>query len=144
MLVKTYASAVQGVEARLITVEVNAGGNVTIGNNFYHLVGLPDSAVKEGFQRIEAAIKNIGYKMFRLKLVVNLAPADIKKEGSAYDLPIALGILGATNQMASDRLASFVIMGELALDGGLRPIKGALPIAIEARKRGYTGMILPR
>ncbi len=144
MLVKTFASAVQGVEAQLITVEVNAGGNVTVGNNFYHLVGLPDSAVKEGFQRIEAAIKNIGYKMLRLKLVVNLAPADIRKEGSAYDLPIALGILGATKQINSDLLKEYVIMGELALDGGLRPIKGALPIAIEARKKGYKGMIVPK
>ncbi len=144
MLVKTFASAVQGVEAQLITVEVNAGGNVTVGSNFYHLVGLPDSAVKEGFQRIEAAIKNIGYKMFRLKLVVNLAPADIRKEGSAYDLPIALGILGATKQLDADTLSDYVIMGELALDGGLRPIKGALPIAIEARKKGFKGMIVPK
>ncbi len=144
MLVKTFASAVQGVEAQLITVEVNAGGNVTVGTNFYHLVGLPDSAVKEGFQRIEAAIKNIGYKMYRLKLVVNLAPADIRKEGSAYDLPIALGILGATKQLNSELLSEYVIMGELALDGGLRPIKGALPIAIEARKKGYKGMIVPK
>ena len=144
MLVKTFASAVQGVEAQLITVEVNAGGNVTVGTNFYHLVGLPDSAVKEGFQRIEAAIKNIGYKMFRLKLVVNLAPADIRKEGSAYDLPIALGILGATKQINADTLSDYVIMGELALDGGLRPIKGALPIAIEARKKGFKGMIVPK
>ncbi len=144
MLVKTYASAVQGVEAQMITVEVNAGGNVTVGTNFYHLVGLPDSAVKEGFQRIEAAIKNIGYKMFRLKLVVNLAPADIRKEGSSYDLPIALGILGATKQIDPTLLDQYAIMGELALDGGLRPIKGALPIAIEARKRGFKGIIVPK
>lgn len=144
MLVKTYASAVQGVEAQMITVEVNAGGNVAITSSFYHLVGLPDSAVKEGFQRIEAAIKNIGYKMLRLKLTVNLAPADIRKEGSAYDLPIAVGILGATKQMNDDRMGDYVIMGELALDGKLRPIKGALPIAIEARKKGYKGFILPK
>jgi Predicted ATPase with chaperone activity len=115
MLVKTNASAVKGIEAQLITVEVNAGGNVTIGNNFYHLVGLPDNAVKEGFQRIEAAIKNIGFKMFRLKLVVNLAPADIRKEGSAYDLPIALGILSATKQISGEMLPDYVIMGELAV-----------------------------
>lgn len=143
MLVKTYASAVQGVNARLITIEVNAGGNVTVGHNFYHLVGLPDIAIKEGFQRIEAAIKNIGFKMMRLKLVVNLAPADIRKEGSSYDLPIALGILAATNQINASKLNHFVIMGELALDGVLRPIKGALPIAIEARKQGFKGLILP-
>jgi len=133
MLVKTYASAVQGVEAQMITVEVNAGGNVTVGTNFYHLVGLPDSAVKEGFQRIEAAIKNIGYKMFRLKLVVNLAPADIRKEGSSYDLPIALGILGATKQIDASLLDQYVIMGELALDGGLRPIKVSMVFLISLR-----------
>ena len=144
MLVKTFASAVQGINAKLITVEVNAGGNVSINSNFYNLVGLPDSAVKEGFQRIEAAIKNIGYKMMRLKLVVNLAPADIRKEGSSYDLPIALGILGATKQIDPEQLSEYVIMGELALDGGLRPIKGALPIAIEARKQGFKGMIVPQ
>lgn len=128
----------------MITVEVNAGGPVGHGSNFYNLVGLPDSAVKEGFQRIEAAIKNIGYKMPRLKLTVNLAPADIRKEGSAYDLPIAVGILGATKQIQSEIYEDYVIMGELALDGKLRPIKGALPIAIEARKKGYKGFILPR
>ena len=144
MLVNTFASVVQGIDARLITVEVNAGGTVTNGNNFYNLVGLPDNAIREGFQRIEAAIKNIGYKMMRLKLVINLAPADIRKEGSSYDLPIALGILGATKQIDVSKLGNFVIMGELALDGRLRPIKGALPIAIEARKRGMEGMILPK
>lgn len=144
MLVKTYASAVTGVEARTITVEVNAGGNVTIGKNFYHLVGLPDKAVMEGFQRIEAAVKNIGYKMFRLKLVVNLAPADIKKEGSAYDLPIALGILASTKQIPAPALEEYIIIGELSLDGSLRPIKGALPIAIQARAEKYKGIILPK
>ncbi len=145
MLVKTYASAVHGVDARRIAVEVNAGGTVHAGKgNFYHLVGLPDVAVKEGFQRIEAAIKNIGYKMKRLKMVVNLAPADIRKEGSAYDLPIALGVLGSTGQMAGEHLEQYTIMGELALDGQLRPIKGALPIAIQARKEKFKGLILPR
>ena len=133
MLVKTFSSVVQGVNAQLITVEVNAGGNVTVGTNFYNLVGLPDSAVKEGFQRIEAAIKNIGYKMMRLKLVVNLAPANIRKVGSSYDLPIALGVLAATGQIDGSLLSKFVIMGELALDGTLRPIKGALPIAVNAK-----------
>jgi len=119
MLVKTFSSAVQGVDAQTITVEVNAGGNVAAGYPFYHLVGLPDKAVKEGFQRIDATIKNVGYRMLRLKLIVNMAPADIKKEGSAYDLPIALGILGATKQMDASRLEDYVIMGELALDGTL-------------------------
>ncbi len=144
MLVKTYASAVQGVNAQTITIEVNAGGNVAAGKQFYYLVGLPDNAVKEGFQRIEAAIKNIGYKMPRLKLVVNMAPADIRKEGSAYDLPIAIGVLAATKQIPAETLDEYIIMGELALDGQLRPIKGALPIAIEARKNKYKGIILPK
>lgn len=144
MLVKTYASAVQGVEAQTITVEVNAGGSVMPGKNFYHLVGLPDNAVKEGYSRIEAAIKNIGFKLPRVKLIVNMAPADIRKEGSAYDMPIAIGILAATRQIDEDRLKDYMIMGELALDGGLRPIKGALPIAIQARKEGYKGIILPQ
>lgn len=144
MLVKTNASAVNGVDAHSITVEINAGGTVSAGYNFYHLVGLPDNAIKEGFQRIESAIKNIGCKMLRLKLVVNLAPADIRKEGSAYDLPIAIGILGATGQIDSSELDQYVIMGELALDGGLRRIKGALPIAIQAQKDKFKGFILPK
>lgn len=146
MLVKTFASAVTGVEAHIITVEVNAGGTVTPNKPYYHLVGLPDSAVKEGFQRIETGIKNNDFRMPRMKLVVNLAPADIKKEGSSYDLPIALGILAASGQLpksAVPKLQEYVILGELSLDGSLRPIKGALPIAIKARKEGFKGVILP-
>lgn len=144
MLVTTNASAVQGVEAQTITVEVNAGGTVPQGKPFYVLVGLPDSAVREGFSRIEAAVKNIGYKVPRVKLIVNLAPADIRKEGSAYDLPLALASLAATKQIEAPNIGSYVIMGELALDGSLRPIKGALPIAIQARKEKFKGIILPR
>ena len=146
MLVKTFASAVTGVEAHTITVEVNAGGTVTPNKAYYHLVGLPDNAVKEGFQRIETGIKNNKLKMPRMKLVVNLAPANIKKEGSAYDLPIALGILAASDQMNKEgvkKLKEYIIMGEMSLDGSLRPIRGALPIAIQARKEGYKGIILP-
>lgn len=143
MLFKTYASAVMGVEAKTITVEVNAGGNVPAGSNYYHLLGLPDSAIREGFQRIEAAIKNIKYKMLRLKLVINLAPADIRKEGSAYDLPIALGVLASTRQMKGEELDKYVIMGELSLDGDLRSIRGALPIAIQAKREGFKGVLLP-
>ncbi|WP_420576753.1 YifB family Mg chelatase-like AAA ATPase [Ekhidna sp.] len=139
MLAKTYGSAVYGVDAYKITVEVNVGQ----GTKFF-MVGLPDSAVKESEQRVESAIKNFGYRMPRQKVVVNLAPADIKKEGSAYDLPIALGILKASEQVIADELEEYVIMGELALDGELRPIKGALPIAIEARKNGFRGFILPK
>ena len=144
MLVKTYASAVHGVDARTITVEVNAGGPYSGNGPFYFLVGLPDSVVREGFQRIEAAVKNCGYDMSRLKLTVNLAPADIRKEGSAYDLPIAIGVLAATNQMQSEELDKYIIMGELSLDGTLRPIKGALPIAIQSRKENFKGFILPK
>ncbi|MDX2069321.1 MAG: YifB family Mg chelatase-like AAA ATPase [Haliscomenobacter sp.] len=144
MLVKAFASAVHGVDARTITVEVNSGGQPVVGTNYYHLVGLPDSAIREGFQRIEAAIFCRGYRMPRAKTVVNLAPADIRKEGSAYDLPIAMGVLAASGQINGDRLGEFIIMGELSLDGLLRPIKGALPIAIQARKEKYRGIILPK
>ncbi|MEY3052021.1 MAG: hypothetical protein RLY31_1806 [Bacteroidota bacterium] len=144
MLVKTYAAAVHGVDAQTITVEVSAGGQ-PIGNGpFYFLVGLPDNAVKEGFQRIEAALKSSRYQMLRLKMIVNLAPADLRKEGSSYDLPIAVGILAATNQINPDAVGSYMMMGELSLDGSLRPIKGALPIAILAREQHYRGILLPR
>lgn len=139
MLSKTYGSAVYGVDAYKITIEVNVGQ----GTKFF-MVGLPDSAVKESEQRVESAIKHHGFRMPRQKVVVNLAPADIRKEGSAYDLPIALGILKASEQLIAEHLEDYVIMGELALDGELRPIKGALPIAIEARKNGFRGFILPK
>ena len=144
MLVKTFASAVHGVDAQTITVEVNTGGNVAAGKQFYYLVGLPDNAVKEGFQRIEAATKNVGFRMMRVKTVVNLAPADIRKEGSAYDLPIAIGCLAATKQIAEEQVSKYLMMGELSLDGSLRPIKGALPIAIQARQEKFKGIILPK
>lgn len=139
MLAKTYGSAVYGVDAFTITVEVNVGQ----GTKFL-MVGLPDSAVKESEQRVESAIKYLDFYMPRQKVVVNLAPADIKKEGSSYDLPIALGILQASDQLNFPELETYVIMGELSLDGILRPIKGALPIAIEARKKGFAGFILPK
>lgn len=144
MLAKTYGSAVNGVDAQTITIEVNAGGTVQSGKHFYFLVGLPDSAVREGFQRMEAAIKNIGLRVPRVKLVVNMAPADIRKEGSAYDLPTAIGILAATDQIKSDQLDEYIMMGELSLDGSLRPIKGALPIAIQARKEKFKRLIVPK
>jgi len=139
MLVKTFGSTVQGVDAITITVEVNTDKGIK-----FFLVGLPDNAVKESHQRIEAALKNIGYKMPGKKIIINMAPADIRKEGSAYDLTIAMGILAASKQIASDKLSEYIIMGELSLDGSLRPIKGALPIAIQARKEGFKGMILPK
>ncbi|WP_114751695.1 YifB family Mg chelatase-like AAA ATPase [Pleomorphovibrio marinus] len=139
MVAKTFGCAVSGVDAKLITIEVNVGQ----GTNFY-MVGLPDSAVKESQQRVESALKFYGYRMPRQKVVVNLAPADIRKEGSSYDLPIALGIIQGSEQVYFPALEDYIIMGELSLDGKLRPIKGVLPIAIEARKRGFRGFILPK
>jgi magnesium chelatase family protein len=144
MLVKSYASAVQGVEAQTITIEVNAGGVPPQGQPYYQLVGLPDSAVKEGFARIETAIKNNQLNFPRLKLIVNLAPADIRKEGSSYDLAIALGILGANGQLDAKKIKDYITMGELALDGKLRSIRGSLPIAIKAREEKFKGLILPK
>ncbi len=139
MLVKTYGSAVYGVEAINITIEVN----VSAGQG-YHIVGLPDNAVRESLQRTESAIKTNGFHMPRTKVIVNLAPADIRKTGSAFDLPIAMGILGASEQLFQpDRLKDYVIMGELSLDGAVQSIKGALPIAIQARKEGFKGLIVP-
>ena len=139
MLVKTFGSAVYGVEAISITIEVN----VCEGQGYF-LVGLPDGAVKESQQRIDSAIKSNGLRMPRIKIVVNMAPADIKKSGSAFDLPIAIGILGASEQIEAEALKEYVIMGELSLDGAIQPIKGALPIAIQARKEGFKGLIIPK
>lgn len=139
MLIKTYGSAVFGVNALTITIEVSIGGG-----NKYHIVGLPDNAIKESLRRIESAIQSAGLKMPRQKIVINLAPADIRKEGSAYDLPIAIGILAASGQIESTEIDKYFIMGELSLDGGLQPIKGALPIAIQAQVAGFKGFILPK
>jgi magnesium chelatase family protein len=139
MVAKTFGSAVHGVDARTITVEVN----VTQGQKFW-MSGLPDTAVKESAHRVESSLKNLGYFMPRNKVVVNLAPADIRKEGSAYDLPIALCILFASGQIETELLEKYVIMGELSLDGELRPIKGVLPIAIQSRKEEFKGFILPK
>lgn len=139
MLAKTYGGAVYGVDAKLITIEVSVGQGTK-----FHMSGLPDSAVKESEHRVEAAIKHHGYFMPRQKVVVNLAPADIKKEGSAYDLPIALNVLKASGQINAESLEEYIIMGELSLDGELRPIKGVLPISIEARKNKFKGFVLPK
>ncbi|MFY7946860.1 MAG: YifB family Mg chelatase-like AAA ATPase [Bacteroidia bacterium] len=141
MFVKCYASAVHGVNATRITVEVNTGATTTEFKNF--VIGLPDSAVKESLFRTDAAIKNSGFEAVRQKIVVNLAPADLRKEGSAYDLPIAVGMLAATFQISGDALEQYVIMGELGLDGKVLPIKGALPIALQAMKDKFKGIILP-
>ena len=141
MLVKSFGSAVYGVEALSITIEVNwMATNVGIV-----LVGLPDNAVKESLQRVESTIKSNGYMMPRTRVVVNLAPADIKKSGTAFDLPIAIGILAASEQLENKHaIQKYVIMGELSLDGEVRSIKGALPIAIQARKEGFKGLIVPK
>lgn len=139
MVAKTFGASTYGVDASLITIEVN----VMQGTKVF-MVGLADSAVRESEQRIESSLKHYGYKMPRQKTLVNLAPADVRKEGSAYDLPIALGILKASDQIITDTLEQYIIMGELSLDGELRPIKGVLSIAIEARKRGFKGFILPK
>ncbi len=138
MLTKTYGAAVSGIDAECITVEVN----IAPGINF-QLVGLPDNAVKESQQRIDAALQNNGYKIPGKAITINMAPANIRKEGSAYDLTIAAGILGASEQIDTDLFESHMMMGELALDGSLRPIKGALPIAIQAAKEGFKGILLP-
>lgn len=145
MLVKTFASAVYGVNAQTITIEVNTGGvSMDKERASYFIVGLPDNAIREGLQRMEAAIRNIRMEFPRINMVVNLAPADIRKEGAAYDLPIAIGILAASRQVQCPDLDKYIIMGELSLDGSLRPIKGALPIAIQARTEKYKGIIIPK
>jgi magnesium chelatase family protein len=140
MLIRTYGSAVYGVNAVTITIEVNASEDAGIG---YFLVGLPDNAVKESYQRMESALRYHDYQMPRKKMVINMAPADIRKEGSAYDLPLTIGFLTATGQVESAKVERYILMGELALDGTLKPIKGALPIAIQARKENFEGFILP-
>ncbi|UOB17715.1 YifB family Mg chelatase-like AAA ATPase [Abyssalbus ytuae] len=138
MLTKIYGSAVFGVEATTITVEVNIDRGVG-----YHLVGLPDNAIKESNYRIAAALQNNGYKIPGKRITINMAPADMRKEGSAYDLTLAIGILSASEQIKSDNVDKYIIMGELSLDGSLQPVKGALPIAIKAREEGFKGFILP-
>lgn len=138
MLIKTHGSAVSGIEATTITIEVN----ISTGTKYY-MVGLPDNAVKESLTRIESAINSSGYRMPRKKIVVNLAPADIRKEGSAYDLAIAVAILAASNQINHEKLDELLILGELSLDGGIQPVKGALPIAVQAKKDGFKGIIIP-
>jgi len=140
VLVKTFGSAVYGIEAMTITIEVNISG----GNIYYAIVGLPDNAVRESWQRIESALVTNGFRMPRQRIIVNMAPADIKKEGSSYDLTIATAILAASGQIEAEKLDKYLIMGELSLDGSLQPIKGALSISIQARKDGFKGFILPK
>ena len=139
MLIKSYAAAVQGISATVVTIEVNCSKGIK-----FFLVGLPDVAVKESHERIISALQVYNYKFPGNRVVVNMAPADIRKEGAAYDLPIAIGILAASGQVDASRLESYLMMGELSLDGSLHPVKGALPIAIKAREAGFKGFILPR
>ncbi len=139
MLIKVFGSAVFGVEATTITVEVNIDKGIG-----YHLVGLPDNAIKESSYRIAAALKNNQFELPGKKITINMAPADLRKEGSAYDLTLAVGILVASGQIAAESVNQYIIMGELSLDGGLQPIRGALPIAIKAKEEGFTGFFLPK
>lgn len=139
MLVKLYGAAVQGIDATIVTIEVNSSRGIK-----FFLVGLPDSAVKESHERIMSALNVNGYKIPGCQIVVNMAPADIRKEGSSYDLPLAIGIMAATGIVSSEKLGQYLIIGELSLDGSLQPIKGALPVAIAARAQGFKGFILPK
>ncbi|MBO6531865.1 MAG: YifB family Mg chelatase-like AAA ATPase [Muricauda sp.] len=139
MLTKVYGSAVFGIEATTIVVEVNIDKGIG-----YHLVGLPDNAIKESNFRIAAALQNNDYRIPGKKITINMAPADMRKEGSAYDLTLAIGILAASGQIRSENIENYLIMGELSLDGSLQPIKGALPIAIKAQQEGFEGFILPK
>ncbi|WP_456087711.1 YifB family Mg chelatase-like AAA ATPase [Parabacteroides sp.] len=139
MLVKSYAAAVQGISATVVTIEVNC----TKGIQFF-LVGLPDVAVRESHERIISALQVSGYKFPRNRIVINMAPADIRKEGSSYDLPLAIGILAAAEELDASRLSHYMMMGELSLDGSLKPVKGILPIAVKAREEGFKGFIVPK
>lgn len=139
MLVKTYAAAVQGINAQVITVETVITQGVQ-----YTIVGLPDTAVRESHERVRAAITQSGFSLRRMSAVVNMAPADVRKEGAAYDLPIAVAILVGSELIKAPDIERYMIMGELSLDGSVLPIKGVLPIAIEARAAGFKGIIVPR
>ena len=139
MLVKVYDSAVFGIEATTITVEVNIDKGIG-----YHLVGLPDNAVRESSFRISAALNNNSYKLPGKKIIINMAPADIRKEGAAYDLTLAVGILAASHQIKSDTINDYIIMGELSLDGSLQPIRGVLPMAIKAKEEGFKNFMVPK
>jgi magnesium chelatase family protein len=138
MLVKCYGAAVQGIGARIVTIEVNVSPGVR-----FLIVGLPDNAVKESHERISSSLGFCGKRLPRMQVVINMAPADIRKEGSAYDLPLAVGILAASGQLRSDRCDDFLLMGELSLDGVLKPIRGVLPIALKAREEGFRGIVVP-
>ena len=139
MLVKVYGATVQGLQAVAVTIEVNASRGIR-----FVLVGLPDIAVKESHERIMAAIENSGYQFPTRQITINMAPADVRKEGSGFDLPLAIGILATAEKVKETLLNRYMMVGELSLDGSLMPIKGALPIAIKARELGYEGLIVPQ
>ena len=139
MLVKTYCAAVNGLEVTTVTAEVSMSRGIQ-----FHLTGLADTAVKESYDRIKAALVNNGFKMPSMDITINLSPADIKKEGSSYDLPLAIGILSANGKVESDKLDKYMMVGELGLDGHLQPVRGALPIAIRARAEKFKGLIVPK
>ncbi|MDR1882946.1 MAG: YifB family Mg chelatase-like AAA ATPase [Prevotella sp.] len=139
MLVKVFGAAVQGILATLVTIEVNCSKGIK-----FMLVGLPDTSVKESHERIVSALQINGYKFPRQQVVINMSPADIRKEGTAYDLPLAIGILAASDSLNPNKLENYMIMGELSLDGSILPIRGVLPIAIKARELGFKGLVLPR
>ena len=139
MLVKTYCAAVNGLDVNTVTCEVSMSRGVQ-----FHLTGLADTAVKESYDRIKAALINNGFKMPTMDITINLSPADIKKEGSGYDLPLAIGILAANGKIEEEKLDKYMLVGELGLDGHLQPIRGALPIAIRARKEKFKGLIVPQ
>ncbi|MBD3289933.1 magnesium chelatase, partial [candidate division KSB1 bacterium] len=140
MLAKVLSAAVLGIDAYLVDVETHLESQLPA----FALVGLPDSAVKESRERVSAAIKNSGFLFPQKRITINLAPADIKKEGSAFDLPIAVGILTASGTLSQEQISEYVILGELSLDGALRPIHGALPISVEMSRKNYKGIVLPR
>ena len=139
MLVKTFGCAIIGINAMIVTIEVNSEKGIQ-----FFLVGLPDSSVKESYQRMVASFSNLGYKFPKKRITINMAPADIRKEGAAYDLPLAIGVMAVSNQVDASKLSQYVIMGELSLDGTLNPIRGVLPMAIQAEKEGYKGIIIPK
>ena len=139
MLVKTFGCAIIGINAIIVTIEVNSDKGIQ-----YFLVGLPDNAVKESQQRIIASLTNLGYKFPKKRITINMAPADIRKEGAAYDLALAIGVMAVSEQVDVSLLNQYVIMGELSLDGALNPIRGVLPMAIQAKKEGFKGIIIPK
>ena len=139
MLVKVFGAAVQGIDALVVTIEVNCSQGIR-----FFMVGLPDAAVKESHERIVSAVEHNGYRFPRKQVIVNMSPADIRKEGAAYDLPLAVGILASDEKIETGKLSEYMLMGELSLDGSILPIKGALPIAIKAREEGFKGLIIPK